>query len=65
MKNKVFRRFLRRKVSVAAAIILLTIILACIFGPMFIHHRSPGAGYSECLSGSQFGSLVWHRQYGT
>lgn len=36
MKNKVFRRFLRRKVSVAAAIILLTIILACIFGPMFI-----------------------------
>lgn len=36
MKNKVFRRFLRRKVSVVAAIILLTIILACIFGPMFI-----------------------------
>lgn len=31
MKNKVFRRFLRRKVSVVAAIILLTIILACIF----------------------------------
>lgn len=28
MKNKVFRRFLRRKVSVVAAIILLTIILA-------------------------------------
>ncbi len=57
MKNKVFRRFLRRKVSVAAAIILLTIILACIFGPMFIT-TDP---LSECLSGSQFGSLVRHR----
>lgn len=61
MKNKVFRRFLRRKVSVAAAIILLTIILACIFGPMFITTDPLEAGYSECLSGSQFGSLVRHR----
>lgn len=36
-KRAVFRRFLRRKVSVAAALILIGIILLCIIGPMFIH----------------------------
>lgn len=36
-KRAVFRRFLRRKVSVAAALVLLGIILLCILGPMFIH----------------------------
>ena len=36
-KRAVFRRFLRRKVSVAAALVLLSIILLCILGPMFIH----------------------------
>lgn len=36
-KRAVFRRFLRRKVSVAAALVLLGIILLCVVGPMFIH----------------------------
>lgn len=36
-KRAVFRRFLRRKVSVVAALILIAIILLCIIGPMFIH----------------------------
>lgn len=36
-KRAVFRRFLRRKVSVAAALVLLGIILLCVLGPMFIH----------------------------
>ncbi len=37
MKNAVLRRFMRRKVSVAAACVLLVIILACVLGPVFIH----------------------------
>ncbi len=37
MKNPVLHRFLRRKVSVAAACVLLVIILACVLGPVFIH----------------------------
>ena len=37
MKNAVFRRFLKRRVSVAAACVLLFIILACIIGPFFIY----------------------------
>lgn len=37
MKNPVLHRFLRRKVSVAAACVLLVIVLACVLGPVFIH----------------------------
>ncbi len=37
MKNAILRRFLKRRVSVAAACVLLFIILACIIGPFFIH----------------------------
>lgn len=36
-KRAVFRRFLRRKVSVVAALLLIAIILLCVIGPMFIH----------------------------
>lgn len=36
MKNKVVRRFFRRKVSVVAAVILIAIILICILGPVFL-----------------------------
>lgn len=36
MKNPVFRRFLRRKISVVAAIVLLLIVLICVIGPMVI-----------------------------
>lgn len=37
MKNAILRRFLKRRVSVAAACVLLFIILACIIGPFFIY----------------------------
>lgn len=37
MKHAVFRRFLKRKVSVGAAVVLLLIILACLLGPVFLH----------------------------
>ena len=37
MKHAVLRRFLKRKVSVAAAVVLLLIILACLLGPLFLH----------------------------
>lgn len=36
MKNKVVRRFLRRRVSVVAAVVLAAIILACVLGPVFL-----------------------------
>lgn len=37
MKHTVFRRFLKRKVSVVAAVVLLVIIGLCVLGPIFIH----------------------------
>lgn len=37
MRHTVFRRFMKRKVSVAAAVILLVIIGLCVLGPVFIH----------------------------
>ncbi len=36
MKNNVLRRFLKRKISVVAACVLLFIIAICVFGPMII-----------------------------
>lgn len=37
MKHAVFRRFLKRKVSVAAAVVLIFIVLLCLLGPVFFH----------------------------
>ncbi len=36
MIQTVFRRFMKRKVSVFAAVILLMIVCACVFGPMIV-----------------------------
>jgi len=60
MKHTVFRRFLKRKVSVAAAVILLIIIGLCVFGPLVIHtdplEQNILAAYQEPSSEHPFGT---------
>lgn len=60
MKHTVFRRFLKRKVSVVAAVVLLVIIGLCVLGPIFIHtdplEQNILSAYQESSSEHWFGT---------
>lgn len=60
MKHTVFRRFLKRKVSVVAAVVLLVIIGLCVLGPVFIHidplEQNILSAYQEPSSEHWFGT---------
>lgn len=60
MKHTVFRRFLKRKVSVVAAVVLLVIIGLCVLGPVFIHidplEQNILSAYQESSSEHWFGT---------